>query len=73
MSNADIISIIINLAVGYYFARIYPRNLSKRFGDRPAPRAFVLLRKVVPPVGWLIIGVTLIYAVSQLFAGAEQG
>lgn len=73
MSNADIISIIINLAVGYYFARIYPRNFSKRFGDRPAPRAFVLLRKVVPPVGWLIMGATLFYAVSLLLTGAGQG
>jgi hypothetical protein len=73
MSNADIISIIINLAVGFYFVVIYPRSLGKRFGDRPAPRAFVLLRKVLPPVGWLIITLTLIYAVSLLLEGSTPG
>ncbi len=66
MSNADLLSILINLAVGLYFAVFYPRTLSKRFGERPAPRGFVMLQKVVPPVGWLIIALTLIYAVSLL-------
>jgi len=73
MSNADIISIMINLAVGFYFSIIYPRNLSKRFGDNPIPRVFVLLRKVVPVAGWLIILFTLIYAVTQLIGGAAKG
>ena len=69
MSSADIISILINLAVGLYFALLYPRTLGKRFGGRPAPRGFVLLQKVVPPAGWLIIVLTLIYALSLLLAG----
>ena len=69
MSNADLLSILINLAVGLYFAVIYPRSLAKRFGDRPAPRGFVVLQKVVPPAGWLIIAITLIYALTLLLEG----
>lgn len=66
MTSADLLSILINLAVGIYFALVYPRSLAKRFGNQPAPRGFVLLHKVVPPAGWLIIALTLIYAVSLL-------
>ena len=69
MSNAELFSILINLAVGLYFAVFYPRTLQKRFGDRPAPRGFVMLQKVVPPVGWLIITLTLVYALTMLFEG----
>lgn len=67
MSNADLLSVLINLAVGLYFAVFYPRSLQKRFNGPNVPRGFVLLQKVVPPVGWLIIALTLIYAVSLLF------
>jgi hypothetical protein len=73
MNNADILSILINLAVGFYFAVIYPRSLSKRFGSQPAPRGFVLLQRVVPPVGWMIMLLTLIYVVSLLLDGGVQG
>ena len=66
MTSGDLISILINLAVGIYFAVFYPRSLKKRFGGGSAPKGFVLLHKVVPPVGWLIIALTLIYAVSLL-------
>ncbi len=66
MSSGDLISILINLAVGVYFAVFYPRSLQKRFGGRPAPKAFVLLQKVIPQAGWLIIAITLIYAVTKL-------
>lgn len=71
MSSGDLVSILINLAVGIYFAIFYPRSLQKRFGGRPAPKGFVLLQKVVPPVGWLIIAITLIYAVT-LLVGASS-
>ena len=66
MSSGEIISIIINLAVGLYFAVIYPRSLSKRFARHTTPPGFLLLQRVVPPVGWLIIVLTLIYAASRL-------
>ncbi len=69
MSNADLLSILINLAVGLYFALVYPRSLAKRFGGRAAPRGFVVLQKVVPPAGWLIIAITLIYALTLMLEG----
>lgn len=66
MSSGDILSILINLAVGIYFAFIYPRSVRKRFTSQTAPRAFTMLIKVVPMVGYLIIGLTVIYAVALL-------
>lgn len=70
MNNADIISILINLAVGLYFAVLYPRSLHKRFRGQEPPRGFQLLQKVIPPAGWLIISMTVIYALSLLL-GSE--
>lgn len=67
MNNADLFSILINLAVGIYFAIYYPRSLQKRMGDNP-PRGFALLKKIIPPIGWLIIIITLIYAVTLLIS-----
>ncbi|MFO7593501.1 MAG: hypothetical protein R6X15_05585 [Pseudomonadota bacterium] len=67
MSSGDILSISINLAVGIYFAVIYPRSVRKRFsGPTPPPRAFTLLYKVVPVVGYVIIAMTVIYTVALL-------
>ncbi len=70
MSSADIISVLINLAVGLYFAVFYPRSLHKRFRGQTPPRGFLLLQKVIPPVGWLIMVMTVIYALSLLL-GSE--
>jgi hypothetical protein len=71
MSSGEIISILINLAVGIYFAVIYPRSVQKRFSAPNRPRAFTMLLKVVPPVGYLIIAMTVIYAVALLFGWAQ--
>lgn len=72
MSSSEIISILINLAVGIYFAVIYPRSVQKRFSTLNRPRAFNLLLKVVPPVGYLIIAMSLIYAVALLFGWVQS-
>ena len=71
MSTGELISILINLAVGIYFAVIYPRSVKKRFSSHTMPRAFVMLLKVVPPVGYLIIAMSLIYAVAMMFGWAH--
>jgi hypothetical protein len=71
MSSGEIISILINLAVGIYFAVIYPRSVQKRFSSLNRPRAFTIMLKVVPPVGYLIIAMSLIYAVALLFGWAQ--
>ena len=69
MNGADVLSIVINLAVGAYFAVLYPRSVKKRFGDRELPRGFALLLRFVPPAGWLIMAITVIYAITLLVSG----
>ncbi len=67
MSTGDIVSILVNLAVGIYFAFIYPRTVEKRFkAMTQVPRGFVMLRQVIPKVGILIIVLTVLYALSLL-------
>ncbi len=72
MTGGELLSILINLAVGIYFAILYPRSLRKRFSSHTMPRGFVMLLKVVPPVGYLIIAMSLIYAVALLFGWAHS-
>lgn len=72
MSSGEIVSILINLAVGIYFAVIYPRSVKKRFSALNRPRAFTLLLKVVPPVGYLIIAMSLVYAVALMFGWIQS-
>lgn len=66
MSSAAILSLLINLAVGVYFALFYPRSLRRRFASHTMPHGFMLLLKVVPPAGWLIIVLTLGYTLFLL-------
>lgn len=67
MSGGELLLfVLLNVAVGLYFAVIYPRSLKKRFSAHTMPRAFIMLLKVVPPVGYLIIGLTFFYAVASL-------
>lgn len=72
MSGGELLSILINLAVGIYFAILYPRSVRKRFTSHTMPRAFALLIKVVPAAGYLIIGMSLIYAVALLFGWVQK-
>jgi hypothetical protein len=72
MSGGELfLFVLLNLAVGIYFAVIYPRSLKKRFTAHTMPRAFVLLLRMVPPVGYLIIGMTLFYAVAELLGWVQ--
>jgi len=66
MSTGEIISILINLAVGIYFAIYYPRSVHKRVTAHTMPRAFIMLVKVVPAVGYLIIALTVMYTIAML-------
>ncbi len=72
MSTGALLSILLNLAVGIYFAVFYPRSVKKRFRGKNTPRAFHLLLKVVPPVGYLIIVLSLIYAVALMLGLAQE-
>lgn len=72
ISTGELLSIFINLAVGIYFAVYYPRSIHKRFTSHTMPRAFIMLVKVVPMVGYLIIGLTMIYTIAMLSGMAPQ-
>jgi hypothetical protein len=72
IGTGELISIFINLAVGIYFAVYYPRSVHKRFSSHTMPRAFIMLVRVVPIVGYLIIGLTLVYTVAILTGLAAE-
>jgi hypothetical protein len=72
ISTGELLSIFINLAVGIYFAVYYPRSIHKRFTSHTMPRAFITLVKVVPMVGYLIIGLTMIYTIAMLSGMAPK-
>ena len=76
MGTGEIVSIVLNLLVGIYFAFIYPKSVQKRFSSgAPVPRGFVLLRRVIPKVGIVIIVITLVYVGAMLtgLAGTANG
>ncbi|MBW6476972.1 MAG: hypothetical protein K0A95_07865 [Chromatiales bacterium] len=76
MATGEMVSIVLNLLVGIYFAFIYPKSVQKRFSSgAPVPRGFVLLRRVIPKVGIVIIVMTLVYAGAMLsgLAGTANG
>ena len=49
------LSLLINLLVGWYFAIGYPRQLTRRFRDRSIPPLFLFLRRLLRPLGWILI------------------
>lgn len=74
MNSGDMISIFLNLAVGAYFAFVYPRSVKKRFQSAAqVPRGFVLLRRVIPAVGYLIMVMTLAYALALIMGWTGTG
>jgi branched-subunit amino acid transport protein AzlD len=63
MSNGLIFSLVVNIIVGVYFARFYPRSVRKNFPNGQPPPFFALLLKILPPVGVLLIVGSVIYGV----------
>lgn len=61
MSGGELFSLLINIAVGIYFAWYYPRSVRGKL-DR-MPRIFSLLNKILPPLGYVLIAVSIIYGV----------
>ena len=62
MSSGEIISIIINITVGIYFAHFYTRSVHKKMGVGKLPPFFSIMIKIMPPLGYLLIIGTLIVA-----------
>ncbi len=55
MSAATLFSLFINVAVGVYFARFYPRHVERQFRGRRVPPFFAIMAAVLRPVGYLLI------------------
>lgn len=63
MTAGTAFSLLVNIAVGIYFARFYPRQVAKSFRGRPVPPFFAGLAKVLTPLGYLLIAGSVGYAV----------
>lgn len=66
MSQGMLFSLTINILVGLYFALWYPRSLEKNFRGRTPPPLFALLGRVLPPVGWILVLLSLGFGAYQL-------
>lgn len=66
MSWSEWIAVAINILLGAYFIRYYPRTLERMFGARPMPRGFVLLRLVVKYAGIIALAGTALYVGLRL-------
>lgn len=64
MTGGEIVSLIINIAVGAYFAWYYPRSVHGKL-DR-MPRVFATLNRVLPPFGYVLILSALVYGALRL-------
>lgn len=71
MNYGELISILINIGVGLYFAHYYPRTLRRRLDEARLPPLFALLLKVLPPLGWLLIIASVGYAIARLLLGYQ--
>lgn len=64
MGGGELLSLLINIGVGAYFAWYYPRSVRGKL-DR-MPRIFSVLNKVLPPLGYLLIALSVIYALMRV-------
>ena len=67
MSVGELLSALINIAVGVYFIRFYPAFAKRRFQGRRLPPLFAFLVKALPVVGYVLIAGTVFYLAMRLF------
>lgn len=72
MSTGEVISLMVNLAVGVYFAVFYPRQVRRRLGTGPLPPFFAVITPVVRVVGYLVLAGTAVYAALRLTGVAQS-
>lgn len=63
MHAGELLSLLINIGVGIYFIHYYPRSVRGKL--QQMPRIFSVLNRVLPILGYLLIGATLLYAVLR--------
>lgn len=61
MSANLFLALLVNVAVGAYLAWGYPRTVANSFRNRALPPAFVLLLRLMPPFGKVLIAVSVLY------------
>lgn len=64
MGAGELLSLLINIGVGAYFAWYYPRSVRAKL-DR-LPRIFAVLYRVLPVVGYLLITLSVVYALLRV-------
>lgn len=64
MGGGELLSLLINIGVGTYLAWYYPRSVRDEL-DR-LPRIFTLLYRVLPVVGYLLIILSVVYALLRV-------
>ncbi len=64
MTGGEIVSLLINIAVGVYFAWYYPRSVHGKL-DRMPP-LFATLNRILPPFGYVLILSGLAYGALRL-------
>lgn len=71
MSTGEAFSLLLNIAVGIYFAYFYPRHVQRQLGSRGLPRGFAVAVKILQPFGVILIIGSLFYGLLRL-TGAIQ-
>lgn len=64
MDGGEALSVLINIAVGAYFAWYFPRSVRGKL-DR-MPRIFTLLNRVLPVVGYLLMAASIVYGLLRI-------
>ncbi len=64
MGGGEALSVLINIAVGAYFAWYFPRSVRGKL-DR-MPRIFTVLNRVLPVVGYLLMAASIVYGLLRI-------
>ncbi len=70
MNYGDFVSLIINLGVGAYFVYFFPRQLNRQMPENK-PRLFVYLEYLIPSIGYVLIGGTILYVLLILVGSSR--
>ena len=69
MTPATFFSLFVNVAVGIYFARYYPRHVERQFRGGRVPPFFARLAAILRPVGYGLILASAGYALFVAVGG----
>jgi hypothetical protein len=64
MGGGELLSLLINIGVGAYFAWYYPRSVRGKL-DRMPP-VFSALNRVLPIAGYLLMTLSVVYALLRV-------